>query len=367
MTGRTTAGTMDGDGSLLDQIQGFVQWIADGHKLTQTSRLPLTDARVLVPLLATGDRIPEHTIRLTGIAKPRTTISYEYDFGDGWDHTVLTKPAEFNPPAVGLPATRPPIRPNHRRAFLDHHGPTRNASFRMIRKEALHSICGAKGTRTPNPLLAKQVRYQLRHGPVRAVRLRESGRRTVPRLWLPGKPDERFSGRRDRVGRLGPEVLLRLVGLDLPVDQQTADGSHNEQKQFLHVATSLLVDVCAPELNRSGAFRSCEQYYAKVRSCSTRPGYGCLRALSRSWRRGGVGVQCGAASGPGPRRKDQARPHAHHDTPPGGIRPAPTGIAWKGGTRPRPGPPGAGAVPGPHSPGRAETRQDTPSASRATT
>jgi hypothetical protein len=25
---------------------------------------------------------------------------------------------------------------------------------------------GAKGTRTPNPLLAKQVRCQLRHGPV---------------------------------------------------------------------------------------------------------------------------------------------------------------------------------------------------------
>jgi hypothetical protein len=24
---------------------------------------------------------------------------------------------------------------------------------------------GAKGTRTPNPLLAKQVRYLLRHGP----------------------------------------------------------------------------------------------------------------------------------------------------------------------------------------------------------
>ena len=24
---------------------------------------------------------------------------------------------------------------------------------------------GAKGTRTPNPLLAKQVRYHLRHGP----------------------------------------------------------------------------------------------------------------------------------------------------------------------------------------------------------
>ena len=28
-----------------------------------------------------------------------------------------------------------------------------------------HHMSGAKGTRTPNPLLAKQVRYQLRHGP----------------------------------------------------------------------------------------------------------------------------------------------------------------------------------------------------------
>ncbi|VXC51878.1 conserved hypothetical protein [Aeromicrobium sp. 9AM] len=28
------------------------------------------------------------------------------------------------------------------------------------------SFSGAEGTRTPNPLLAKQVRYQLRHGPV---------------------------------------------------------------------------------------------------------------------------------------------------------------------------------------------------------
>ena len=27
---------------------------------------------------------------------------------------------------------------------------------------------GGKGTRTPNPLLAKQVRYQLRHAPIRS-------------------------------------------------------------------------------------------------------------------------------------------------------------------------------------------------------
>ena len=30
---------------------------------------------------------------------------------------------------------------------------------------------GAKGTRTPNPLLAKQVRYQLRHGPSAVIPL----------------------------------------------------------------------------------------------------------------------------------------------------------------------------------------------------
>lgn len=28
---------------------------------------------------------------------------------------------------------------------------------------------GAEGTRTPNPLLAKQMRYQLRHGPERSL------------------------------------------------------------------------------------------------------------------------------------------------------------------------------------------------------
>ncbi|WP_194907044.1 plasmid pRiA4b ORF-3 family protein [Catenulispora rubra] len=49
---------MDGrDRSLLEQVQAFVEWIADGRKLTQTGRLTLADARVLVPLLGTGDRI----------------------------------------------------------------------------------------------------------------------------------------------------------------------------------------------------------------------------------------------------------------------------------------------------------------------
>ena len=39
---------------------------------------------------------------------------------------------------------------------------------------------GAKGTRTPNPLLAKQVRYQLRHGPVCARVARGTASRPRP-------------------------------------------------------------------------------------------------------------------------------------------------------------------------------------------
>ena len=31
---------------------------------------------------------------------------------------------------------------------------------------ARNPICGAKETRTPDPLLAKQMRYQLRHSPI---------------------------------------------------------------------------------------------------------------------------------------------------------------------------------------------------------
>jgi hypothetical protein len=42
---------------------------------------------------------------------------------------------------------------------------------------------GAKGTRTPNPLLAKQVRYQLRHGPV--VTVGSSRRASCDRVCRP--------------------------------------------------------------------------------------------------------------------------------------------------------------------------------------
>ena len=50
----------------------------------------------------------------------------------------------------------------------------------VITGRAVSSGCGgAKGTRTPNPLLAKQVRYQLRHGPWVAARRRAAGRSAV--------------------------------------------------------------------------------------------------------------------------------------------------------------------------------------------
>src|SRR6185312_2218055 len=39
---------------------------------------------------------------------------------------------------------------------------------------------------------------------------------------------------RDRVGGLGPQVLLRLVRLDLSVDQETTRGDQGEQEQLLH-------------------------------------------------------------------------------------------------------------------------------------
>jgi len=39
------------------QIRSFMTWLGDGRKLTQTSRIGMTDARHLVELLGTGDKI----------------------------------------------------------------------------------------------------------------------------------------------------------------------------------------------------------------------------------------------------------------------------------------------------------------------
>ena len=75
---------------------------------------------------------------------------------------------------------------------------------------------GAKGTRTPNPLLAKQVRYQLRHGPRYGVE-RSSAGRVGPHV----------------VGGLGPEVLLSPLVAHLLLDGDRADRRDDEDEQFL--------------------------------------------------------------------------------------------------------------------------------------
>jgi pRiA4b ORF-3-like protein len=42
---------------LVGQIRGFLSWLGDGRKLTQTGRIGLADARYLVGMLGTGDTI----------------------------------------------------------------------------------------------------------------------------------------------------------------------------------------------------------------------------------------------------------------------------------------------------------------------
>src|SRR4051794_41335646 len=76
---------------------------------------------------------------------------------------------------------------------------------------------GAKGTRTPNPLLAKQGGYKLRHGPRR------------------GKPAEKgCSGPADGVGRLCPELLLAMVRLSLPPRKNGRGGAKPDETVLLH-------------------------------------------------------------------------------------------------------------------------------------
>ena len=126
---------------LTGQIRSFMTWLGEGRKLTQTGRIALADARHLVALLGTGDRIdPEignqivktksseqlpyltrvvawmraaRLIRVTGTrmtpvkknagladrpldlvlalleAYPR--LGNEYDFGDSWEHELVVE------------------------------------------------------------------------------------------------------------------------------------------------------------------------------------------------------------------------------------------------------------------------------------
>jgi hypothetical protein len=86
---------------------------------------------------------------------------------------------------------------------------------------------GAKGTRTPNPLLAKQVRYQLRHGPSDTNPPHNRGRTASEVLVRRG------------VRGLGPELVLGLLGLHLLLDRQRTDRSRHDEKELLHGFTTL--------------------------------------------------------------------------------------------------------------------------------
>lgn len=75
---------------------------------------------------------------------------------------------------------------------------------------------GASGTRTRNPLLAKQVRYHLRHGPVWSCR-----------PWWSG----------ERVGDLGPQIALVTLLRQTPPYEHGRCHRAGQEEQSLHVAS----------------------------------------------------------------------------------------------------------------------------------
>jgi hypothetical protein len=107
----------------------------------------------------------------------------------------------------------------------------RSAALALTRKVPL-TWGGGDGTRTRNPLLAKQVRCQLRHAPqTRPGRPQGTGswRRPANQLARPGWPDLL-----DRVGDLGPEFLLGLVGLHLAPHGEPGGSSSGSSDDLLH-------------------------------------------------------------------------------------------------------------------------------------
>ena len=113
------------------------------------SQLPRTrSAPVAPPFLFTGPVVPGRGMYVL-IPLGEAALAFVARFGEktGWSH-VASSPVKDQSPftAVLLWGT------DAKEALPD-------------KRKGPLTCGGAKGTRTPNPLLAKQVRYQLRHGP----------------------------------------------------------------------------------------------------------------------------------------------------------------------------------------------------------
>src|SRR5699024_5296023 len=79
--------------------------------------------------------------------------------------SMLTKHNNQAPrqnPSTSEPITKPRDDKSSRINFWSFCHPCRALP---VNDDATQDICGGKGTRTPNPLLAQQMRYQLRHAP----------------------------------------------------------------------------------------------------------------------------------------------------------------------------------------------------------
>src|SRR5665647_1562828 len=101
-------------------------------------------------------------------------------------------------------------------------GGPRLAGPRGLRFPGPRHLGGAKGTRTPNPLLAEQVRYQLRHGPACAP-----GPARARRVLL-------AVGSLDVVSDLGPQVALVLLLRVLAVEDVPRTHTQQCDEELLH-------------------------------------------------------------------------------------------------------------------------------------
>ncbi len=104
------------------------------------------------------------------------------------------------------------------------------------RKGAL-TCGGAKGTRTPNPLLAKQVRYQLRHGPEwgSGLRTRKSPRRSPQEPE--SEPTAPVRARRPWPGSTGP--ARPAAASPSCAEHDACDGATDEGETLQHARDPL--------------------------------------------------------------------------------------------------------------------------------